>query len=53
MHRIIETCICMQLIGDFVFDAEWKNIYVKEEEQKRFTFTIVVHLWIVYFMKQL
>ena len=50
MHRIIETCICMQLIGYLVF-------YVKREKQttqmlkknsKGLTFTLVVHLWIVY-----
>ena len=34
MHWIIETCICVQLIGYLLFDANGKNIYIKEEEQE-------------------
>ena len=39
MHWIIETCICVKIIGDHVFDTKGKNIYVKEEGQD------IYHSW--------
>ena len=34
IYWIIETCICVQLIGDLLFDAEGKNIHIEQEEQE-------------------
>ena len=34
MHCVIETCFCVQLIGDLLFDAKGINKYMNEEEQE-------------------
>ena len=50
-HWFIETCVCVQMIGDIVLHAKGKNMLKKK--RKKFTLTKVVPLWIIYFMKQL